>query len=144
MPFDVRDEADLTDIDKHLKACVSRAVKAPRVLNVADILALKVSKPESLIDGILPATGASLIVGAPKSGKTLAAVQMAIAVAAGSDLYGKFKLMKPGPVLVAEKDDPAGAASVQEILIRSEVPVAGIPFHLWAPRSLKNLAFGPD
>src|SRR5438034_342199 len=69
MPFDVRGEADLKEVDEHLTACVNAAVKAPRVLNVAEILALKVSKPESLIDGILPAAGASLIVGAPKSGK---------------------------------------------------------------------------
>ena len=55
MPFDVRAEADLLDIEKHLKACVSVPVKAPRVLNVAEILQLKVSKPESLINGILPA-----------------------------------------------------------------------------------------
>jgi hypothetical protein len=144
MPFEVRGEADLREVDEHLKACVNAAMKAPRVLSVAEILALKVSKPESLIDGILPATGASLIVGAPKSGKTLAAVQMAIAVAAGSDLYGRYKILKPGPVLVVEKDDPAGAASVQEILNRSEVPVAGIPFHLWAPDLLKDLTFGPE
>ena len=144
MPFEVRGEADLKEVDEHLKACVNAATKTPRVLNVAEILALKVSKPESLIDGILPATGASLIVGAPKSGKTLAAVQMAIAVAAGSGLYGRHKITKPGPVLVVEKDDPAGAASVQEILNRSQVPVAGIPFHLWEPNSLKNLSFGPE
>jgi hypothetical protein len=144
MPFDVRDEVDLMEVDKHINACVNRAVKAPRVLNVAEILELKVSKPESLIAGILPATGASLIVGAPKSGKTLNAVQMAIAVAAGSDLYGSYKIMNPGPVLVVEKDDPAGAASVQEILNRSEVPVAGIPFHLWEPDLLKDLTFGKE
>jgi len=46
--------------------------------------------------------------------------------------------------LFVEKDDPAGAASIQEILNKSEVPVSGIPFHLWEPSSLKDLTFGPE
>jgi hypothetical protein len=144
MPFEVQNEADLANVDERLKACVNAAVKPPRVLSVAEILELKVSKPENLIEGILPATGASLIVGAPKSGKTLNAAQMAIAVAAGVPLYGNYKILKQGPVLFVEKDDPAGAASIQDILNKSEVPVSGIPFHLWEPSLLKDLTFGPE
>jgi hypothetical protein len=83
-----------------------------------------------LIEGILPTTGASLLVGAAKSGKTLNAVQMAIAVASGSALYGNYRVVAPGPVLIVEQDDPAGGSSVKTILLRSTVPVKGIPFYL--------------
>src|SRR5687767_6040418 len=60
---------------------------APRVLTVADILAHDSGDTSMLIEGHLPATGAVLLVGAAKSGKTIMAVQMAIAVASGAPLY---------------------------------------------------------
>lgn len=102
----------------------------PKVLDVAEILALDIPEASMLIEGILPAAGASLIVGAAKSGKTLAAIQMAIAVASGEALYGNYRVLTPGPVLIVEQDDPAGAGSIKTILQRSGVSVAGIPFHL--------------
>jgi hypothetical protein len=104
----------------------------PSVLNVADILALSIPEASMLIEGILPTAGASLIVGAAKSGKTLAAAQIGIAIASGAPLYGFYKVLNPGPVLFIEQDDPAGAGSIKTILERSTVPVTGIPFHLVA------------
>jgi RecA-family ATPase len=62
--------------------------------------------------------------GAPKSNKTLLAVQMAIAVASGNPLFDYYRVLTPGPVLLVEQDDPAGAASFKDILQRSPVPVA--------------------
>lgn len=108
----------------------NHASDGPRVLSVADILALDVREPEMLIAGVLPAAGASLSVGAAKSGKTLDAAQKAIAVASGSALYGFYQVLKPGPVLFLEQDDPAGGASLKTILQKSSVKVDGIPFHL--------------
>jgi hypothetical protein len=102
----------------------------PRVLSVADILNLDIQEAKMLIESIVPAAGASLIVGAAKSGKTLAAVQMAISVASGVALYGYYRVLAPGPVLVVEQDDPGGAGSIKTILQRSSIPVVGIPFHL--------------
>src|SRR5688572_4354448 len=102
----------------------------PRVLTVADILAHDRGDGSMLIEGHLPASGAVLLVGAAKSGKTIMAIQMAIAVASGSPLYGKYRVQRPAPVLVVEQDDPAGISSVQAILQRSSVSTTGIPFHL--------------
>lgn len=104
--------------------------KPPRVLSVEDILKLDIPEASMLIEGIVPAAGASLIVGAAKSGKTLDAVQKAISVASGVPLYGYYRVLTPGPVLVVEQDDPGGAGSIKTILQRSSIPVAGIPFHL--------------
>jgi hypothetical protein len=102
----------------------------PKILSVAEILKLDVPESSMLIEGMVPATGASLIVGAAKSGKTLDAIQKAIAVASGSALYGRYRVLAPGPALVIEQDDPAGASSIKTILQRSSVPVSHIPFHL--------------
>src|SRR3982074_1997171 len=99
----------------------------PRVLSVEDILKLDIPEASMLIEGIVPAAGASLIVGAAKSGETLDAGQKAISVASGVPLYGYYRVLTPGPVLVVEQDDPGGAGSIKTILQRSSTPVAGIP-----------------
>jgi hypothetical protein len=105
---------------------------APKILNVAELMALDIPEASMLIERVVPAAGASLIVGAAKSGKTLDAAQRAIAIASGSALYGVYKVLNPGPVLFIEQDDPSGAGSIKAILERSTIPVAGIPFHLVA------------
>ncbi|HXP87704.1 MAG TPA: AAA family ATPase [Bryobacteraceae bacterium] len=105
----------------------------PTVLDVAGLLALDVPTPTMLIENVLPGAGASLLFGAPKSNKTLVAIQAAISVASGSPFCDYYKIVEPGPVFIVEQDDPAGAASVKTILERSAIPVSGIPFFL-APR----------
>jgi hypothetical protein len=105
-------------------------IEPPRVMSVEEILQLDVAEASMLIEGNIPARGASLLVGSAKSGKTIKAVQMAIAVASGSPLYGKYRVLTPGPALVVEQDDPAGASTVKTILQRSTVHVGGIPFSL--------------
>ena len=114
---------------------------APTVLNLTDILALEIPEASMLIDRMLPAAGATLMPGAAKSGKTLNATQMAIAVASGKALYGFYSVLQPGPVLIVEQDDPAGARSIKTILQRSSVSVRGIPFHLVAGIAYR---FGPE
>jgi hypothetical protein len=103
---------------------------SPEVLNVADILALKTPEPKLLIETLLPIPGAILLAGAAKSGKTVLAVQAALAVASGRPLFDYYRVLEPGPTLLVEQDDPAGAASVKTILQKSAEPVAGIPFNL--------------
>ncbi len=94
-----------------------------------------------VIEGVVPSAGASLIVGASKSGKTLLGVQMALAIASGAPLFEQYRILKPGPVLVLEQDDPAGAASIKDILQRSPIPVDELPFYL-VPRV--PWVFGPE
>jgi hypothetical protein len=131
MPFDIKTESDLASVDA--KARSMKPSAQPSVLSVADLMALEVAPPSMLIEGFLPGSGASLMFGAPKSNKTLLAVQMAIAVASGNPLFDYYRVLRPGPVLLVEQDDPAGAASFKDILQRSPVAVAGIPFYV-APR----------
>lgn len=122
---------------RHRKAKPNKASPArdssqqpPQVLGVADILSLNVSKPSMLIEKLVPGQGASLVFGSSKSGKTLLACQIQIAVASGKPLFGYYSVLEPGPTLMIEQDDPAASASVKEILQCSAVPVEGIPFWL--------------
>ena len=131
MPFEIETETDIASMEAraNFSKATNEAIK-PQVLNVADLLALVVRAPSMLIDGLIPAAGATLMFGAPKSNKTLLAVQAGIAVASGHALCDQYKVIESGAVLMVEQDDPAGPASVQVILKCSQVPVEGIPFHL--------------
>jgi hypothetical protein len=128
MPFEVQTEADIAVLEARAKD--NHSGSRPSVLNVADLLALNVSAPSMLIEHVLPSPGATLMFGAPKSNKTLLAVQIGIAVASGHPLCDYYRVVAPGSVLMVEQDDPAGAASLKDILERSAVPVDDIPFFL--------------
>jgi AAA domain len=135
MKHELRTEADFAGFPSNGAGHDSNhhAPEALHVLNVADVLALDTPAPSMLIEQIVPERGASLIVGAAKSNKTLLAVQMGIAVASGNPFLENYRVLRPGPVLIVEQDDPGGAASLKTILGVSPVPVADIPFFL-APR----------
>lgn len=134
-----------SDIDELSQTWVPAAppepIVVPSALTVADIMASTAPAPGMLIEGMIPLHGACLIVGAPKSGKTLLAAQAAIAIASGTPLLGRYKILHQGPVLMVEQDDPAATASVRDILQRSAVPTTGIPFFLH-PKS--PFSFGPE
>ena len=134
MPFEIETEMDIASMEARSNfSKATNGAARPEVLNVADLLALVVRPPSMLVDGLIPAAGATLMFGAPKSNKTLLAVQIGIAVASGHALCDQYRVIESGAVLMLEQDDPAGPASVQGILKCSQVPVEGIPFHL-APR----------
>jgi hypothetical protein len=90
------------------------------VLAYADLKQIETPMEQRLFDGYpLPAVGATLIVGAPKTGKTLLAAQQALAVARGKHLFDYYSVLQPGPVMIVEQDDPGGAASIRDIVERS-------------------------
>jgi hypothetical protein len=114
---------------KH-KQSIRRPPQPPLVLSVSELLALDVPAPKALIDGIVPLRGVSLAIGKPKSGKSLFSIQLAISVASGEPLFDTYRVLEQGPVMVVAQDDPGSAASVKDILQKSPIPVAGIPFTL--------------
>ena len=67
-----------------------RPAREPLVMDVATLLALQAPAPSMLIENMIPERGASLIVGAAKSNKTLLAVQMGISVASGTPFLGQL------------------------------------------------------
>jgi hypothetical protein len=95
----------------------------PRILSCADVLSVVTPAEEMLFEEgyPLPARGLTLLVGTPKSGKTLLAVQEALAVARNHALFECYRVLKSGPVMIIEQDDPGGAASIKTILERSGV-----------------------
>jgi len=115
--------------------------RAVETFDVAGVLARTVQPAKTLIETILPWPGAVLLVGTHKSGKTVLAVQLSIAIASGHTFLDNYIIQQPGPVLVLEQDDTNGIASLKDYLQASAVPTAGLPFTL-VPRV--PFEFGPE
>jgi hypothetical protein len=80
-----------------------------------------------------------VLVGSAKAGKTIFAVQAAIAIAKGTPLY-KYYRTKQGAAMILEQDDPNGAASIKDIVVRAKL-TPDVPFHV-QPRV--PFCFGDD
>jgi RecA-family ATPase len=113
----------------------------PEVISLSRLMEINIPKPEMLIEGVLPLRGATLLVGMPKSGKTIFAMQTALAVATGSPFLDYYRILKPGASLLLEQDDPGATASVKDIVSRSRVQTVETKFYL-VPRVKYN--FGPE
>ena len=61
--------------------------------------------PPMLIEGILPDRSLFLLSGKPKAGKSFLALDMAYAVRQGLDVFGKYKVNHPGPVVYLAMED---------------------------------------
>ncbi|HKD07678.1 MAG TPA: AAA family ATPase [Bryobacteraceae bacterium] len=127
--------------DKRVKDRKGAQQYRPEVISLPRLMEMNVPKPEMLIEGILPLRGATLLVGMPKSGKTIFAMQAALAVASGSAFLDYYKILKPGPSLLLEQDDPGATASMKDIANRSRVKTAETEFWL-VPRV--KYSFGPE
>jgi hypothetical protein len=113
----------------------------PKVLTYVELREVKRPVTEMLFEDYpLPACGATLMFGQSRAGKTILAVQQALAVARGKPLFDYYRVRKPGAVLVVEQDDPAGSASVGHLVERSGGGPEDMPFH--AAEKLP-FSFGP-
>ena len=61
--------------------------------------------PPMLIEGLLPDKSLCLLSGKPKAGKSFLALDMAYAVRTGADVFGKYKVNRPGPVIYLAMED---------------------------------------
>ncbi|MGH7265765.1 MAG: AAA family ATPase [Candidatus Rokuibacteriota bacterium] len=59
-----------------------------------------------LLDGLFLAGGAGILGGAPKTGKSFFALELAVAVASGTPGAGTWAVATPGPVLLLAAEDP--------------------------------------
>lgn len=96
-----------------------------RILQIADLPTEPEEQPAWLVDELWAREAVGLIGGAPKSCKTYLALEMALAVAAGTPCLGHFAVHEPGPVLLfAAEDAPAQVRDRLEGLAR----IRGVAF----------------
>ena len=102
----------------------------PKVIAYRELLEVQTEVGQMLFDGFPePAKGATLKIGASRSGKTLLAVQEALSIASGKALFDYYRVLKPGPVMIVEQDDPAGAAGIKQIVERFK-PKSDLPLYV--------------
>lgn len=94
----------------------------PKPRSVRELREAALALPAPLIEDLLPRRGLALMTGAQRAGKTIFAAQVAIALATNKPLMGNYRLCANGPVIVMEKDDPAGDATFKDIYDKSDVP----------------------
>lgn len=81
-----------------------RPALADRVVGVLDFLTAE--QPPELVEGLLPASGLGMLVGASGARKTFALVDLACAVATGTPLFGELEVSERRRVLLAEAESP--------------------------------------
>jgi hypothetical protein len=109
----------------------------PLVMGIGAIMQVEATAPEMLIEEFLPTPGCVLMFGREKVGKTLLAIQAGFCVAANLHLFQNYRIVKPGPVLLVEADDPGGAASLKLLLGKTDLPVMQAPFFTVAEPDLR-------
>lgn len=75
------------------------------VISVDDLRALPIPPTEWIIDGTLP-NGLTLLAGAPKAGKSWAALDIAVNVAAGTPVFGSLPSHQKRVLYMALEDSP--------------------------------------
>jgi hypothetical protein len=81
-------------------------VLIPRAIGMEDLMDdSTITRPELLIEGILPRFGLAVIGGRPKDGKSWLACQIALAVATGQALGGWLRVYHPGRVQLWALED---------------------------------------
>ena len=92
-----------------------------RIRTLEDFLAEDHRGGPALVDGLLPAEGLCLLLGAEKTGKSLLAILLALCVAAGIPFLGRKT--QPCPVLLIEEE---GSAEHLQQRLRSVIAALGI------------------
>ncbi len=132
-PRPITDEARrILEATERPKPSAARKPEPP-LLTYSELKEVETPMQRVLFDGYpLPAAGATLLFGQSKAGKTVLAIQQALAIARGKPLFDYYALTRRGAggVLIVEQDDPGGAASIRDLVAHSGGGAADMPFYL--------------
>ncbi len=101
-------ETTIAKVGRRTPARKARGAKAKRaggfdLTGLADLMAEPKEEASSLVDGMLPAAGTSVLVAKPKVGKTTMARQLAVSVARGQPFLGRATTAGPVIYLALEE-----------------------------------------
>jgi RecA-family ATPase len=119
-------------------------IREPHLTTVEELIAMKITKPMEAIEGLVTTSGAWVVQGVNKSGKTILCAQLALDFYHQFDWLGEYRMLSKGPVLFIEKDDRDGFASMQDIISKYPHRNGAMPgFSLIAGKDAKLLSLGP-
>jgi hypothetical protein len=109
------------------------SVRRPASWTAAELMTAEFPPPKWAVPGIIP-EGATLLVGAPKTGKSWLALGLAVAVATGGKALGSIEV-DPGPVLyLALEDTPRRLQDRLSKVLAGAAPPPGLRFAVnWPP-----------
>ncbi len=117
------------------------ANREPHIITCVDVEAMYTEPPKFVIENLLTTPGVWTLVGSHKSGKTLLAAQLALTYQAGVPFLDWYKTLESRGVLFIDQDDPAGLATLKEILRRSPIAKDPSKFFTVTPA---NFTIGPN
>ena len=113
----------------------------PQVLAVTPVADLEAQKDEDrwLIEGLWAQSAIGVLGGPPKCFKTWLGLEMAVAVATGTDALGHFPVQHRGPALVylAEDSLPQVRARVEALCCGRGLGLQDLPLHVITEPSLR-------
>ncbi len=105
----------------------AKALQLPRVWTASELVKTDWPDPRWAVPGIIP-QGLTLLVGAPKIGKSWLCLSLGIAVSRGGYVFGQIAVAQGSVLYLALEDRPARLAKRLEIL--GFQPQEDDPFHL--------------
>ena len=95
--------------------------------------------PQWLVQDLWTACAVGIIGGAPKSCKSMLALDLAVSVASGTACLGRFEVHTPGPVVVYLAEDalPSVRDRVAQLCRHRALPLRGLNLHVVTAPSLR-------
>jgi hypothetical protein len=110
---------------------MNAAVKPFATVSAAE-LASNAEPLRWIADGLFLESGAGILGGAPKSGKSFLALELCVAIASGTPCAGHFPIRCPGPVtlLCAEDPQPVLVERLRALCNARSVSLESLPIHV--------------
>jgi hypothetical protein len=98
-------EGEAGEVDGQEGDAGGRVDAEGRWIRYASFMAMEMPEPKWLVEGIWTAGSHGIIGGEPKTSKTTLALALAMAVASGRPMLGRFSVGTPGPVLMVQEEN---------------------------------------
>lgn len=73
-------------------------------MTLQEVMSSEISRPEWLVDQLIPGNGIACIAGRPKVGKSFTVLELATSIASGEPLFGQFEVDQKNVLIISKED----------------------------------------
>lgn len=73
-------------------------------MTLQEVMSSQISRPEWLVDQLIPGNGIACIAGRPKVGKSFIVLELATSIASGEPLFGQFEVDQKNVLIISKED----------------------------------------